>query len=318
MQLSTLHRRDAPALRAQGVRVLQGDLADRETVHAAAQGCELVFHVAAKVGVVGHYEEYYRANVIGTQNVLSACGRHRVRALIYTSSPSVVFAGRDQENHSESSATYPERFYNAYQKTKAMAEKQVLQANGEGSLATLALRPHLIWGEGDPHLVARIVERGRRGAVRLVSGSRKKVDATHVDNAVQAHLAAADSLHHPEAACAGRAYFIADGAALPLCDLLNHILQAAGLPAARRSIPAPLAWCMGAVAEAAHRCGVYPGEPPLTRFVARQLATAHWYDLSAAQRDLGYKPVTTMEEGMARLRVVLRQDADRRVNGTKE
>lgn len=298
VQVRTLHRSDSPALRALGVQVCRGDVAEPDRVRAAVDGCDQVFHTAARVGVWGHYRDYYRSNVTGTRQLLAACRQYQVRQLIYTSTPSVVFDGRDQENIDES-APYARRFYNAYQETKALAEQMVLEANG-ASLATVALRPHLIWGERDPHLVHRVLARAKAGRLRLVSGSRKLVDATHIDNAVHAHLAAARVLQ-VGARCAGRAYFIADDNPLPMRDLLNHILRAAGLPALQASIPAPLAWLAGALSEGAFRLLPLRGEPVMTRFVARQLATAHWYNLAAARRDLEYAPVTTLEDGMARL-----------------
>lgn len=302
VQVRSLHRSDSPALRALGVQLHRGDVADPDTVRGAVDGCGQVFHTAARVGVWGSYRDYYRSNVTGTRQLLAACRQHRVRQLIYTSTPSVVFEGRDQENIDES-APYARRFYNAYQQTKALAEQMVLAANG-AALATVALRPHLIWGERDPHLVQRVLARAKAGQLRLVAGSRKQVDATHIDNAVHAHLAAARALR-VGARCAGRAYFIADGNPLPLRDLLNHILRAAGLPAVQASIPAPLAWLAGALSEGAFRLLPLSGEPVMTRFVARQLATAHWYNLAAARRDLGYEPVITLEEGMARLAAAL-------------
>lgn len=303
----TIQRGSYPALdaleREGKARVHRGDLADRDAVLRAAEGCEGAFHVAAKAGVWGRYAEYYRSNVVGTENVLGACRVHGLRKLVFTSTPSVVHAGHDVAGVDER-APYAERYESAYPETKAIAEKMVLAEDG-ASLATLALRPHLVWGPGDPHLVPRIVDRARRGRLALVGGGRELIDATYIDSAVHAHLCAWDRLA-PGAACAGRAYFVAQGEPMPLRELVNGILGAAELPPLRRSVDPRVAWAIGAVLEGVYRALGKQDEPPLTRFVARQLATAHWFDLSAARSDLGYEAPVSTEEGLRRLGVWLR------------
>lgn len=295
------------ALEREGkLRIFRGDLADRELVLRAAEGCEGVFHVAAKAGVWGSYDEYARSNVVGTERILEACRAHAIPKLVYTSTPSVVHAGRDVEGVDER-APYAERFETAYPHTKAIAENMVLAENG-AALATVAIRPHLVWGPGDPHFVPRILDRARRGRLVLVGGGRKMIDATYIDSAVHAHLCAWDRLA-PGAACAGRAYFVAQGEPMPLADLVNGILAAAGLPPVRRSVSPGLAYVLGAAMEGAYRLVGARVEPPLTRFVARQLATAHWFDLGAARRDLGYQAPVTTAEGLARLAEWLRAGA---------
>lgn len=294
------------ALARQGpMRIFRGDLADRALVLRAAEGCEAVLHVAAKAGVWGPYREYHRSNVVATEHVLEACRVHGIGKLVYTSTPSVVHRGRDVEGLDER-APYAERFESAYAQSKAIAERMVLAANG-ATLATVALRPHLVWGPGDPHLLPRILERARRDRLLLVDGGRKLVDATYLDSAVHAHLCALDRLQ-PGAACAGKAYFIAQGEPMPLVDLVHGILAAAGLPPRTRSVSPWLALAAGTVLEFAYRAVGAVEEPPLTRFVARQLATAHWFDLSAARRDLGYAPPVTTRQGLERLAAWLRQE----------
>ena len=214
-----------PDLRALGVDVYQGDLTDAATVTDAVRGCDLVFHVAARPGVWGRYRDFYRPNVLGTRNVLDACLALGVRRLVYTSSPSVVFDGRDMEGVDER-VPYPDHYEAHYPKTKAIAERLVLAANGPG-LATVALRPHLIWGPGDNHLVPRILERGRSGTLRRFRGPAKLVDSVYIDNAADAHLQAADRLTLGSA-IGGRAYFISNGEPWPLWELVDRILQAGG------------------------------------------------------------------------------------------
>ncbi len=295
-----------PGLDALGVTQFRGDLVDAGAVAAAAGGCDVVFHVAAKAGVGGRYADYHRANVLGTKNVLEACRRHGVRRFVYTSSPSVVFDGRDMEGVDES-VPYPASYHAHYPHTKALAERAVLAANGPG-LATVALRPHLIWGPGDNHLVPRILARGRDGSLRRIGRADKLIDSVYIDNAADAHLLAADRLH-PGSPVAGRAYFISNDEPLPTWDLINRILACDGLPPVTRSVPVWLAVAAGAMLETAYRLLRPDGEPPMTRFLARELATAHWFDLTAARRDLGYAPAVSVAEGLKRLEESLRAPA---------
>ena len=307
----SLARGDYPELRALGAETVRGDVASERAVSEALRGCDVVFHTAAKAGVWGAAEDYRLANVEGTRNVIAGCRKHGVGRLVHTSSPSVVFDGSDQEGVDES-APYPapEAFLADYPRTKAEAERMVLAANGPG-LKTVALRPHLVWGPGDPHLVPRIVERARAGQLRLVGdprateGKPRKVDSTYIDNAAHAHLLAADALATPEYRCAGKAYFISNGDPTPIADLINRILAAAHLPPVTRKVSPGLAYAAGAVLETVYRLFGARSEPRMTRFVARQLATAHWFDLGAAKRDLGYTPQVSFEEGMRRLEASL-------------
>lgn len=292
-----------PELDGMGVETVRGDLDDAPAVAAAAQGCDIIFHVAAKAGVWGSAESYDRTNVVGTENVLSACATAGIRRLVYTSTPSVTFAGTDQAGVDET-APYPDHYLNDYARTKALAERRVLASNGK-ELATVALRPHLIWGPGDPHLVPRILDRARAGRLRLLGDRPNEVDSVYVDNAADAHLLAADRLY-PGSGIAGKAYFITQGEPMPLADLLNHILAAGGLPPVERRIPAGFAYLLGAVLERVYRLVGAENEPPMTRFVARQLSTAHWFDISAARRELDYSPTISVAEGMERLAESLR------------
>ena len=301
-EVRSFSRNVHPPLASLGVESRRGDLADADAVREATAGCDVVFHVAALAGVWGRSEDFQRANVQGTRNVIDACRHHRVPRLVFTSSPSVVFGGADQENVDES-APYPPRYLAHYPRTKALAEQQVLAANGP-EMATVALRPHLIWGPGDNHLVPRIVSRARAGRLRLVGAVGKLVDSVYIDNAAAAHLLAADRLQ-PGAAPAGRAYFISNGEPLPLDNLINRIVGAAGLPPVTRRISARAAYLVGSALEAVYGVLGVAAEPPLTRFLARQLSTAHWFDLTAARRDLGYQPAVSIDEGMRRLEQAL-------------
>jgi nucleoside-diphosphate-sugar epimerase len=291
----SLQRQDSPALRELGVDLVRADLADRDAVLRAASGCAAVIHIAAKTGVWGPGEEYYRANVLGTRNILDACGENGIRRLVYTSTPSVIHAGGDIEGVDES-APLATHFEIAYPATKAEAERLVLAANGP-ELGTVALRPHLIWGPDDPQLTARILARGKAGRLRLVGKGLKWIDSVYIDNAVDAHLLALDRVA-PGAPCAGKAYFITQGEPMAQRDLINGILNAGGLPPCKKSISPKAAYAIGFIMEMIWRVLNRQDEPLMTRFIAKQLATAHWYDISAARRDLGYEPAISVAQGL--------------------
>jgi nucleoside-diphosphate-sugar epimerase len=292
-------RSDYPALAALGVEQVRGDLGDQAAVSAAAKGCDICFHVAAKAGIWGRYSDFYRANVTGTLNVLEACRANGIARLVYTSSPSVVFDGSDVEGGDES-IPYPASYEAHYPETKALAEQLVLAANSP-ELASVALRPHLIWGPGDNHLVPRILARACAGRLRRIGVRPNLVDTVYVDNAARAHLQAADRLSAGSAP-AGRAYFISNGEPIPLWEMVNRILAAAGIPPVSRSISPKMAYTVGCICEGLWSLLRLPGEPPMTRFVAHELSSAHWFDISAARRDLGYRPEVSIDEGLLRLR----------------
>ncbi|MDP1698624.1 MAG: NAD-dependent epimerase/dehydratase family protein [Xanthomonadaceae bacterium] len=299
-RVSSFSRQAHPALDMIGVTQIHGDLANAEAVRAACASRDAVFHNAAKAGAWGAYADYHCANVIGTQNVLDACRAQGIARLVYTSTPSVTHrAGHAVEGGNEIDTPYGDPFRAAYPTTKAIAERAVLAANGV-TLATIALRPRLIWGPGDPHLLPGLVARARAGRLRLIDGGGNRIDTTYVDNAAQAHVDAFDHLW-PGSACSGKAYFISNGEPRPLRDIVNALLCAADAPQVSASIPYRLAYGIGAACELAWRSLPLRGEPPLTRFLAEQLATPHWYDISAAERDFGYHPRISLDEGFSRL-----------------
>lgn len=298
-----------PELEAAGVEVVRGDLADDDAVAAAAAGCDVVYHVAALAGVWGRLDSYHSANVVGTENVLQACRKHGVARLVYTSSPSVIY-GRHSLEGVDESVPYPTHFEAHYPRTKAIAEQAVLAAN-RPELLTVALRPHLIWGPGDQHLVPRILARARSGQLRIVGDGTNLVDSIYIDNAVDAHLAAAERLVDAAQAPAGRAYFLSNGEPLPMAELLNRILAAAGEPPVERKVPYRLAVAAGSALEATYRVLRRETEPRMTRFLARQLGTAHWFDIGAARRDLEYAPRVSIDDGMARLATWLSSESGR-------
>ncbi|MFC6887093.1 MULTISPECIES: NAD-dependent epimerase/dehydratase family protein [Actinomadura] len=295
----SLNRRRSAALDGLGVTQHQADVRDAAAVRAAADGCDAVVHCAAKTVAKGPTREFRQINVEGTRNVLAACSRIGAR-LVHTSSPSVVHGGRDLEGVDES-VPYSRRQPDPYSRTKAAAEGLVLGAAGR-LVPAVALRPHMIWGPGDPHFLPRLVARHR--LLFLLGAADKPVDTVYIDNAADAHLLALDRLG-PDSPINGRVYFIAQGEPCGLGVWVNSLLEAAGLPPVTRRMPVWPALAAGALLEYAYRLPGVPWEPPLTRFLVRHASTAHWFDLSAARRDLGYRPHVTTHDGMARLAVHL-------------
>ena len=291
-------RGDYPDVVALGAEVIRGDLANYDEIYEAMTGCELVYHVAAKAGVWGTYDSFYTANVVGTEHVIKACRAHGIHYLVNTSSPSVIFDGTDQEGLNETTP-YPATYLSNYPKTKAMAERLVMEAS-DTKLKTVSLRPHLIWGPEDTQLIPRLVKQGRAGKIRFIGCGIKLIDAVYIDNAVDAHIQAAHALMNTET-CAGKTYFITNDEPWPFDKILNGILTAAKVLPVDKHISEKTGYIIGATLEMIYTVLRKKEEPPMTRFVARQLATAHWYDISAAKIDLTYTPSVSMDEGMKRL-----------------
>jgi nucleoside-diphosphate-sugar epimerase len=305
-KVSSLQRSEYPELTSLGVKIFKGDMTDPETVIKASQGNDVIFHVAGMTGVWGDYQDYYHTNVTGTKSVIDACLKNGITKLIYTSSPSVIFNGNHEENVDES-FPYPDKYFNHYQRTKSTAEQIILAANNS-ELATVALRPHLIWGPNDPHLVQRIITRAGKGMLRLVKGNQNLVDTTYIENAAQAHTCAADHLDIGSS-CAGKAYFITNGEPKPMSYIINNILLAHGMNKITKTIPANILFAVGALSEWVYTLLNITREPMMTRFIARQLSCAHWYNIDAAKNDLGYEPHISISEGMQILKNSCNKDA---------
>lgn len=298
-QVRNVSRSYYSELDALGVESIQGDLRDPQTAANACQGVDVVFHTAAVAGIWGPWDHYHGINTLATHNIVSGCLTHHVPKLVFTSSPSVTFDGSDQRGVDES-APYPARWLCHYPHTKALAEQHVLEANDTNGLMTCSLRPHLIWGPRDRHLIPRLLERARSGKLRRVGDGANMVDMIYVENAAMAHLQAADGLE-PGAPVCGRAYFISQGEPVNCWDWINQILGLAGLPPMTKSISFRTAWRIGASMEAAYGLLRLKSEPRMTRFLAAQLAKDHYFDIRRAVDDFGYHPHVSTEEGMQRL-----------------
>ena len=296
-QVRVLNRNHYPSLQALGVDCHQGDISDAAAVSTAVQGVEAVIHVAAKAGpgLVNH--EFEAANVQGTAHVIAACRKWGVGVLVHTSSPSVVHSAGDIEGGDES-LPLASHFSAPYPATKAEAERRVLAANGNG-LCTCALRPHLIWGPGDNQLLPRLLEKNAAGRLRLPAPN-KRIDTVYIDNAADAHVLALDNLLGSGSA-AGKAYFISNGEPIANGEMIARLIQAAGDVPRIRQVSPSLAMALAVAVEGVWRLLRRRSDPPLSRFVVEHLATAHWYDLSAAERDLGYRPKVSIDQGLERL-----------------
>jgi nucleoside-diphosphate-sugar epimerase len=285
-------RRFYPHLKLWGVEQVQGNISDAGAVAKAFEGITTVFHTAAKPGVWGAYADYYAANVTGTENVLSACKTHGIAHLVHTSSPSVIFDGSHMEGVDES-VPYPAVYHAHYPKTKALAEQRVLTACRQG-LKAIILRPHLIWGPYDHHLVPRILKRA--DSLRRVGNGTNRVDTIYIDNAAEAHLLAEKALmekRNSAGSISSAIPFPGNGGSNPLT---------AGHPPVKRSFR-----CShenGAVLE--WTAILKLKSEPATRFWPG-LSTAHWFDIRAAKRDLDYVPRVTTAQGLERLQAWLQR-----------
>ncbi|HEU4323139.1 MAG TPA: NAD-dependent epimerase/dehydratase family protein [Roseiflexaceae bacterium] len=291
-------RSDYPELRALGVECLRADLSESEAagpLRAGLRGCDVVFHVAAKAGIWGDWQDYYRNNVTATQRLVRAAVAAGVPKLVFTSSPSVVF-GEESVEGADESRPYPRRYLAPYPHTKALAEQYVLR---QTDILTTAIRPPLVWGPRDANIIPRILARARAGRLAQVGDGTNRVDVTYVENAAEAHLLAADALAE-RSPVRGRAYFIGQEQPVNLWDFVNELLVRYNLEPVRRRIPFPLAMALATALERGYRLAGSAQEPPLTRLLVAQFAHSRWFDLSAARRDLGYGPRISTEEGLRR------------------
>lgn len=278
-----------------GVREITGDITDPKRVLKAVSGMDAVVHLAAKVNVSGPWTEYAAVNIDGVRTLLDALRTAGVSRLVHVSSPSVAHHGHALTGVGAGPAD-PHRARGNYARSKAAGEQLALAADGP-ELAVVALRPHLVWGPGDTQLVARIVQRAAAGRLPLIGSGAALIDTTYVDNAVDATLAALDRIQ----AARGQALVVTNGEPRPVADLFARLCQAAGVRPPTRRVPFAAAWVAGAAVEAAWAVGRRTDDPPITRFLAEQLATAHWFDQRRTRRALDWTPAVGLEEGFARL-----------------
>ncbi|PID75751.1 MAG: 3-beta hydroxysteroid dehydrogenase [Deltaproteobacteria bacterium] len=295
IRVKVLARNPSPELEMLGVECCRGNLVEAETVCSAARGVDVVFHIAALAGIWGPYKVYYETNVTGTKNVVEACLKNQISVLVYTSTPSVVFNGRDIRGADES-LDYAGKFLCHYARTKAMAEKIVL---GAEKLKTCAIRPHLVWGPGDPHLLPRLIAAGRRAELKMVGEGDNRVDISYIDNVAHAHILAAKNLSETGTAC-GQAYFISDGEPVCLWDWINDLFRQMDIEPVSKKLSCRAAFTIGAILEGLYRLLRVKAEPRMTRFLAEQLAKSHYFSIEKARRELGYRPLVSAKTGLDR------------------
>lgn len=278
-----------------GVEEFPGDITDATAVRAATQGIEAVIHLAARVSVTGPWHCFAAANIGGVRNVIAAArvaGAHR---LVHVSSPSVAHHGSSLVGSGADPAD-PRRARGHYARSKAAGELLALAADS-GGLAVVAIRPHLVWGPGDTQVFGRIIARAKAGRLALVGPGSALIDTTYVDNAAAAIVAALDRMDHAH----GQALVVTNGEPRPVAEMIIRACEIAGVPPPQRRVPFRAAWAAGAVAEVAWPLLRRPGDPPVTRFLAEHLATAHWFDQRRTRRLLDWAPGVDLEEGFARL-----------------
>ena len=285
-----------------GVTDRLGSVLDPAAVAHALDGMHAVVHLAAKVSLAGDPADFDAVNVGGTRTMLAAATDAGASRFVFVSSPSVAHAGASIVGEDAGPAD-PERARGDYARTKARAELLALAADAP-QLRVVAVRPHLVWGPGDTQLVARIVDRARAGRLPLLGRGADLIDSTYVDNAasaIHAALERADAVH-------GRAYVVTNGEPRPVAELLAGMCRAAGVPAPAWRVPAALARGAGSLIEAAWRIRPGADEPPMTRFLAEQLSTAHWFDQRRTRADLDWAPTVTLDEGFRRLAAAYRSE----------
>ena len=292
-----LQRRPVAFVGHQNAQEVLADICDAEAVTLAAKGCDAIIHGAARVGVVGSQKEFYDTNVRGTENILRVTEQHNISRLVFVSTPSVAHTGHSLVGAPAGGAEIG-RSRSFYAESKAIAERTVLNARNE-RLAVVAIRPHLVWGPGDTQLVGRIVERAASGRLAVIGTGNALVDSTYIDNAISAHIAALDALHIGSA-CDGNAYVVSNGEPRTVNELMRSMCESAGVTFEPRHLSLALGVRLGSLIER-----LWPlmrsSEPPVTRFVAEQLGTAHWFDQRAVQKDLQWAPTVTLDEGFERL-----------------
>ena len=285
-----------------GLPEVLADVADADAVRAATAGHDAVIHLAAKVNVVGSEAEYLRVNVGGTRAIADACLAAGVERLVHVSSPSVAHPGRSLVGRGADPAD-PATARGPYARTKALAEQIALGANSS-ELSVVAIRPHLVWGPGDRQLIARVVDRARRGRLPLIGSGAALIDTTYVTNAVDALVAALDCRMD---AC-GRALVVTNGEPRPVAELLVAVCRAAGVRVPTRHLPVRVAEMAGSAVESLWTlrdrfspAGSEREDPPLTRFLVEQLSTAHWFDQRLAREVLRWHPRVPLDEGLIEL-----------------
>lgn len=297
----TLQRQSYPVLAGDdGIRNFIGSIENKNDLKIALDGVDVVFHVASKIGMWGDYQDFYRTNVLGTKNIIDMMKEQKIKYLVYTSTPSVVFDRGDIENGNEN-LPYPKSHLNYYGETKRLAEVEVLSAHDENFI-TAAIRPHLIFGPGDKQLIPRVIKAHRDGRLKIIGNGENLVDVSYIDNVVDAHLDLYHQMLRDSSKVNGKAYFIGQDQPVKLWDFTNTIMTGIGLKKLEKKIPTGVAYFIGACIEGIFKIlNIKNIDPPMTRFVALQLGKSHYFSHQRALEDFNHRPKVSTEEGLKRL-----------------
>jgi nucleoside-diphosphate-sugar epimerase len=280
-------------VRERGAVPVPGDVENEELMRDGAAGCDVAFHAAAKVEDWGDPADFERINVQGTENVIAACRGAGVRRLVHVGTEAALMAGRPLVNVDEGAPLRPDSPA-LYPSSKAKAEQRVRAANDAG-LETVVIRPRFVWGRGDTTLLPALVELVRSGRFRWVGGGRHLTATTHVDNTVEGLWLGATRAEP------GSVYFVTDGEPVVFREFVSALLETQGVTPPTGSVPTRVAGVAAGTAERTWRLLRRPGRPPLTRFAVWVSSQECTIDTGRAERELGYRPVTSREQGLADL-----------------
>jgi nucleoside-diphosphate-sugar epimerase len=278
------------------------DLEDEDRLLRACRGVDTIIHSAAMSTPWGRREDFLRTNVEGTGRLVRSARQAGVRRVVHVSSSSVVFDNQDRFGVTEA-LPLPSSFLSYYTESKALAEEVVRRAEG---IETVVVRPRAIFGPGDTSLLPRFLRLAREGQLRIIGDGKNVQDLTYVDNVVDALLLARGA-----PAAAGKTYFVTNDEAVPLWDFLKQCLVDLGLRPPRRHVPLKVAYGFASALEALHRLVPRLGEPKLTRYTVALLGRGQTFDITAAKRDLGYRPRVNMGEALARTVASFREQVAR-------
>jgi nucleoside-diphosphate-sugar epimerase len=297
-EVTNYGRRICPKLENLGIVQVQGDLSslkDHQKLDQALKGQDICFHIASKVAMWGHWQDFHNINVVGTQNLVKACKRQHVSRFIYTSTPSVVF--QSSSIHGDESLPYAKNSYSLYAKSKIQAESFVLSQKSNDFHVT-SLRPHMIFGPGDQNIIPGLLKAADQKRLKIIGSGDNLVDVTYVTNVVDAHLCAFSKIVEAPHTISGEAFFIGQGP-VKLWDFINDVLVLYDKRPIKKKVPFSVAFSVGALFELFYKIlGIFNHDPQMTRFVALQLSKDHYYNHDKAKRLLGWQPKVTLQQAL--------------------
>ena len=286
---------DLRRLAGLGAEIVRGDVCDSASLREAARGQQVVFHAAAKVPDWGPRREFFGVNLDGTRNLVAACQDAGVERLVHVSSLTVLGLPRQGAAVDEQSP-YDASPHDAYTASKIAAEKLVLAANGQHDLSTVAIRPGAIWGPGDPSITPRIAALLRRGRAVYIGRASNRLALSHVDNLTLGLRLAAEA-----PAAAGQVYHLTDGETVTAREGIDGLAARLGTARPHWSVPFFFIYAAAAAMEGVARLLRRRSPPPFTRYGVRLMASDCCYDNRKAERELGFRPSVSFQQGLAAL-----------------